>query len=366
MPDRHAEPAAADALWRRLARTGWLGKLYRDGDPARGVDSAALRALFRQLDSEESVGSTLGVCVQATTALPLLVTAARRSRHALHPLSALSEGVLSGEQMIGLAATDRTPGSDLTALSTSVTISEDKLTLSGSKQWIANATHASHLLVLARHSEGPGFTNFTWVVVPTDAPGVTVEAAPAQLFNGSGTGHAAFREVSLPLAYLGGSVGRGLIDFSYHISVERLASASWGHAMCERVLRDTVRYLRQRGAGPANLWAKEEIRRRIAKCVLATRQLGTLIDSCEAAITDRHDQLSAALVKASAAQTVDEVLSEASHLQGARGFADGGLQTLRAQAALWGIGGGTYEVMLSTIAEHTDRLLGAELSEQAS
>lgn len=366
MPDPLAEPMRSDALWRRLARTGWVAKLYRDGDPALGVDSAALRALFRRLDSDESVGATLGICVQATTALPLLAAAARRSKHALHPLSVLSEGVLSGEQMIGLAATDRTPGSDLTALTTTVTISEGQLTLSGCKQWIANATYASHLLVLARHCEGPGFTNFTWVVVPTDAPGVTVEAAPAQLFSGSGTGHAAFREVSLPLAYLGGAVGRGLIDFSYHISVERLTSATWGHAMCERVLRDTVRYLRQRGAGPANLWAKEEIRRRIAKCMLATRQLGVLIDSCERAIVDRRDPLSAALVKASAAQTVDEVLAVASHLQGAQGFADGGLQTLRAQAALWGIGGGAYEVMLTTIAEHTDRLLGADLTEQAS
>jgi citronellyl-CoA dehydrogenase len=358
MADTVAEPTRADALWRRLARTGQVRELYRDGDPAAGVDAAALRALFRRLDDDESVGATLGVCVQATTALPLLAAAARRSKHALQPLSVITDAVLNGEQMVGLAATDSTPGSDLTALTTAVTIEDDHLMLSGSKQWTANATYATHLLVLARHSDGPGFANFTWVVVPVDAPGVTVEAAPASLFSGSGTGHAAFREVSLPLAYLGSAVGRGLVDFSYHISVERLASATWGHAMCKRVLRDTVDYLRRRGEGPANLWGKEDVRRRIAKCLLSTAQLGTLIDRCERDIVDRHDALSASLVKASAAQTVDEVLSVASHLQGAQAFVDGGLQTLRAQAGLWSIGGGTYEVMLSTIADHTDRLLG--------
>lgn len=357
MPDTLSRPARADTLWRHLASTGELHRLYRNGDPATGLDSAALRALFRRLDREESIGAALGICVQATTALPLLASAARREGHALRPLSVALEAVLGGEQLVGLAATDSTPGSDLTALQTTVSLDEHQLTLSGQKQWIANASYASHLLVLARHSPGPGFTNFTWVVVPTDAAGVTVEAAQSSLFEGSGTGHATFREVTLPLAYLGGAVGRGLIDFAHHICVERLASASWGHAMCERVLRETVDYLRQRGEGPGTLWNKEEVRRRIAACLLSTTELGTLIDSCEHRIVDRHDPLAAALVKAAAARTVEEVLSVASHLQGARAFVDGGLQTLRAQAALWSIGGGTYEVMLASIADHTDRLL---------
>jgi citronellyl-CoA dehydrogenase len=357
MSDTLREPPQADALWRWLAKTGQLQKLYQNGDPAFGVHATTLRTLFRQLDDSESVGAILGVCVQATTALPLLAAAARRNEQALHPLLVVTNDVLRGEQMVGLAATDSTPGSDLTALTTAVTVEDDRLTLSGQKQWIANATYATHLLVLARHSDGPGFTNFTWVVVPTDAPGVTIEAAAAPLFDGSGTGHAVFHEVTLPLAYLGGSVGRGLVDFSYHISIERLASAAWGHAMCERVLRETVAYLRQRGAGPANLWGKEEVRRRIAKCLVSTTHLGTLIDTYQQRIVDRHDQLAASLVKASAAQTVDEVLSVTSHLQGARAFAEGGLQTLRAQARLWSIGGGAYEVMLSTIADHTDLLL---------
>lgn len=353
----NTETMRADRRWRELAEAGRLRELYRDGNPAAGLDPVELRALFRQLDGEDAVGATLGICVQATTALPLLAAAAGKNKRALHPLSVLTDAVLAGRQMIGLAATDSTPGSDLTALSTTVDIEHDRLTLSGSKQWIANATYASHLLVLARHADGPGFTNFTWVVVPTDSPGVTVETAPVSLFDGSGTGHAAFRQVSLPLAYLGGTVGRGLIDFAHHISVERLASAAWGHAMCERVVRDTLACLRQRGDGPANLWNKDEVRRRIAECLLVTTELGTLIDRYADRIADRHDQLAAALVKAGAARAVEQVLSVAAHLQGARAFLDGGLQIQRAQAALWGIGGGTYEVMLSTIADHAERLL---------
>ncbi|MFI6517731.1 acyl-CoA dehydrogenase family protein [Spirillospora sp. NPDC050679] len=359
MADLLLETANADALWGRLADSGRLRGLYRDGDPALGLDAAALRALFARLDADEPVGATLGVCVQSTTALPLLAAAARRAKDPAHPLAEIVRDALAGRRMIGLAATDVTPGSDLAALTTTVTLAEDHLTVTGRKEWIANAVFASHLLVLARHGQGRGIGDFTWVVVPADAPGVTVETADAPLFDGSGTGHASFREVTLPLDHLGGAVGRGLIDFSRHISVERLASAAWGHAMCRRVLRETVAYLRERGDGPDSLWAQEEVRRRVAECLTATAGLGALIDAHADAVTQRHDHLAAALLKADAARTVEQVVAVAAHLQGARAFAAGGLQTLRAQAGLWSVGGGTYEVMLSTIADHTDRLLDA-------
>jgi citronellyl-CoA dehydrogenase len=342
----------ADALWRQLARTGQVQKLYRNGDPAAGIDVTALRSLFRKLDTSQPVGANLGICAQAATALPLLAAAGRRG-DAIQ--ASVTTAVLHGEQMIGLAATDVTPGSDLAALTTTLTLDGDPLVLSGGKQWITNATFARHLLVLARHREGRGFTNFTWVLVPTDAPGVTVESAPVSLFSGSGTGHATFRQVTLPRAFLCGAPGRGLIDFSRHISVERLASAVWGHAMCQRVLRQTIAYLRERG----DLWDKDEIRHQIAACLLSVTHLGTLIDIHQHDVADRQDSLAAGLLKASAAQAVEKVLSVASHLQGAQSFSDGGLQMLRAQAALWSIGGGTYEVMLSTIADHADRLLDA-------
>jgi citronellyl-CoA dehydrogenase len=360
MIDTQTTVTRADALWHRLVQHERLTDvLYRQGDPARGLDAKPLHELMHRLDSSEEIGPTLGICVQATAALPILAAAAGRAADPRAPLRTALAGVLAGDRMVGMAATDTTPGSDLSALTTTVEVRPDGLILEGGKQWITNALYASHLLVLARHSAEPRFTSFTWVVVPTDAPGVTIEAAPVALFDGSGTGHAGFVGVRLPKAYLGSAVGRGLVDFTRHISVERLGSALWALAMCRRVLRETIDYLRHRGEGPANLWAKEEIRRQVARCVLSTDELGSLIGRYQDSIVDDHDALHASLVKASAARAVDEVLSIAAHLQGARAFADGGLHTLRAKAGLWSIGGGTYEVMLSTIADRADRVLAA-------
>lgn len=349
--------AGARELWRVLVDSGEVARLYVGGDPARGIAPRQLHRLFTDLEAITSVGSLLGICVQTTTAIPMLSAAAVKARSAQDPAVATLTNVLSGDQMVALAATDTTPGSDLAALTTTVTLGDATVRISGQKQWVTNAAHAEHILVLARHAEGDAFTNFTWVLVPSDAAGVTIEPVASMLFEGAGCAHVSMRDVVLPSTSVTGGVGRGLIDFSRHISVERLASAVWGHSMSKRVLRETWEHLRHRGEGPGNLWSKDEIRRRVAKLLLSIRLLESLIDAHQDQIVAYRDSLGASMLKAAAAQTVEEVMREAAHLQGARAFADGGAQVLRAQAGLWGIGGGTYEVMLSTIADHVEREL---------
>ena len=54
------------------------------------------------------------------------------------------------------------------------------------------------------------------------------------------------------------------------------------------------------------------------------------------------------------------MLTDCAQLHGAEGFTTAGAQWTRAQAALWGIGGGTTEIVLGTVAGAADGLL-AEL-----
>jgi citronellyl-CoA dehydrogenase len=60
--------------------------------------------------------------------------------------------------------------------------------------------------------------------------------------------------------------------------------------------------------------------------------------------------------------TVAHVRGECAHMPGAHGFATGGAQELRAQAALFGLGGGTTEVVLSVLGDSADAVL-AELGQ---
>ncbi|MFJ8593536.1 acyl-CoA dehydrogenase family protein [Streptomyces sp. NPDC093598] len=338
-----SSPGGAE-LWRALGAENLLSRVYRDHDPRHGIDPAALGALLSELDRRCSLGSTLAVTVPLATCLPLMASSTGLA-------SSVLEAALGGRCVVALAATDESAGCDLASLGTEITFDDDGLYLHGTKRWITNATTCDAALVLARHRPGPHFTNFTWVLVPTDAPGVSAEPADTQLFEGSGTGHLTFDRVRVGHDHVVGGKGRGMSAFAAHIATERLAGALWAVALCERTLRDTARHLRERRRGDGTLWQHEGIRQRYASALLRARQHRALTENLTQAVAARRDSAAAATLKASAALTVEEVLDVCAHLEGAHGFRTGGPQALRAQAALFGIGGGTTEVVLSIMAD---------------
>lgn len=351
LPDRCAALSGGGReIWTALGAAGALRQAYWGGDPALGVDPAGIGHLLSEVDCQVGVGATLSLCVQLATAVPLLATGSG-------PVDAALADALAGNSVTALAATDTTAGSDLTALGTEVTIGDCGLVLRGGKRWITNATQADQILVLARHRPGRHFTNFTWVLVPADAAGVASCHADTELFAGAGVGHLTFEDVRLPREHLVGRPGRGLACFARQIAVERLAGALWAVALCRRTLAATKTGLEDPARSEEPLWRHDSVRQRLAACVVAVRQLHALCQELADRVASRHDAAAAALLKASAGMTVERVLAECAQLQGADGFAAGGAQWLRAQAAVFGIGGGTTEVVLSGVADSVDTLL---------
>ncbi|MFJ9850455.1 acyl-CoA dehydrogenase family protein [Streptomyces sp. NPDC101150] len=348
-----ALPRTADGaqVWAALGRAGLITRAYRDGAIETGIDPGGLADLLTAVDARCSLAATLSVSVQLATALPVLATGRTPSaRRAL-------ERALTGRATVALAATDVTAGTDLTALRTQVRIEDDALEVSGEKDWIANTTTAESFLVLARHRAGRHFTDFTWVLVPADAPGVTVRPADTALFADSGVGHVTFEGVRLDRDQVIGRVGFGLPLFARHIATERLAGAQWGVALCRRILADTHRRLSGRPHGTGTLWDLPAVRQRFAACLLRVRELHALVAEYAEPVAVHHDATAAATLKAAAGATVNHVLTECGQLWGAAGFTTGGIQEIRAQAALFGIGGGANEVVLGTLADAAESVL---------
>lgn len=362
MPDALAPDART--LWKQLGSDGMLRRLYSGEavDPAFGLDPAALGELLAMLDAEHDLGTTLSVCVQVATTLPILI-----GRDG--PAAQVAEDALDGRSVVAFAATDAdAPGSDLTALSTRVELGDGEVRLTGAKQWIVNATTADHAVVLARHRPGDHFTCFTLLLVPTGAQGVTSVLAPTAFFAGSGTGELRFDDVRLPASCVIGRPGQGLAEFARRMSAERLAGGLWAAALCRRVLADTRDRLANRVVRGQPLWQNTAIRQRFAQALLEQRRLAALCAAVCAPAgpgTVRPDtslgatMVQAMLVKAAAAQTVHLVLNECAQLYGAEGFTAGGIQQLRAEAAMFGIAGGSSETMLAGIADHAAELLEA-------
>ncbi|HET8643423.1 MAG TPA: acyl-CoA dehydrogenase [Pseudonocardiaceae bacterium] len=357
--------AGPRAVWRALGESGAISRLYRPGPPVR-PDPEALRTLLAAVDERCPLGVTLSVCVQAAVVVPALLDTAgepaksntagepAKSSTAGEPVAEVARRARDGSAVTALAATDRDgAGSDLTAMGTRAELTTDGVRLDGGKRWIVNATTADHLLVLARHRPGQHFTSFVLVLVPATAPGVSTEPAGTDFFAGSGVGHVRLDGVRLGRDHLVGRPGHGLVQFANRMVDERLAGGLWASALCRRVLARTHRRLRERQLGGRPLWHNEAVRHAFARCLVVQRQLEAL-----AGWAAGRGAAEAMLLKAAVPEAVDAVLGGCARLGGADAFEVDGLHRLRAEAAMFGVAGGTADTMLAGVADHADRLLG--------
>ncbi|MEU6847300.1 acyl-CoA dehydrogenase family protein [Streptomyces sp. NPDC046716] len=345
------EKATAALVWQTCGAAGLIEGLYDDGG---GIDPRRLAELLTAVDARGDNGVTLSLLVQAASALPILAAGAPANG----PVRDALDSVRSGARTLALAATDSAaPGSDLADLATEVTIGPDEIVLRGGKRWITTACPAGWLLVLARHRPGRHFTSFTWVLVPADAPGVRITPADTDLLTGAATGHIEFTDVRLAPEHLVGRPGRAMPAFARHMGTERLAGALWARALTTRVLADTKERLTRRLVDGRPLWHNSSVRQRFATCLVQVGQLHALCDTLAPRITRHHDLAAAALLKSAVGLTVDPVLSVCAQLQGADGLLHDGAQRIRAEAAVFGIGGGVTELLLDTVADHADTWL---------
>jgi citronellyl-CoA dehydrogenase len=348
------EEAGIAEIWAALGAAGVLRDVYRDSANLCDLhlDPHRLRDLLGQVDARRTTGLTLSVCVQIATALPLLATESGPV------VRAALERALAGDAITALAATDAAAsGSDLAGMGTTIQIGEHNLMLTGAKNWVTNATTCDQILVLARHRPGRHFTAFSWVLVPRDAPGVRAEAADTPLFDGSGVGHLTFESVRLSREHVVGRVGRGMASFGVHITRERLAGALWAVQFGRRVLAETHERLAARQSGEQSLWSYDTVRHRYAEALVELALLDALTAAAGRTIAEGYAPAEAALLKAAAARGIARVLERCAVLEGADGFLRGRAQQLRAEAAVFGIGGGTTDLMLSAVAEHAAQLL---------
>lgn len=352
------QDAPASEVWAALGAAGVIRDLFRRGDVlGASPDPARLADLLGAVDTRADNGVTLAVLVQSASAVPLLAASAPADG----PVRDALEQALSGTAQVALTATDAmAAGSDLIGLGTEVTLGPDALVLNGGKRWITMALEADYLLVLARHQSGRHFTNFTWVLVPSGAPGVTIEPTDNGLLAGALTGHIKFDGVRLPKDHLVGRPGRGMAAFAKHMGTERLAGALWAVALSSRVLADTKQRLVHRHIDGRALWHNDSVRQRFAACLVRVRQLRALCEILGDRVVTHRDLSAAAMLKSATGLTVDGVLAECAQLQGAEGFARGGAQLIRSEAGVLGIGGGATELLLDAVADNADTVL-AEL-----
>ncbi len=275
--------------------------------------------------------------------------------------------IASGTLYSAIGMSEYEAGSDLAAVATKATRTDAGWLLNGSKVWTSGAHLAHQVVVLARTSpldpahRHAGFSQF---IVPTDAPGVTIE--PIVQMNGEHHfNEVLFDDVALTDADLLGTVGAGWHQVTSELGFERsgperfLSTATLLFALIE-ALRDDPR------ADIGDLLAR----------MISLRQLS--ISVARALTAGQDAAVPAALVKDLGTRFEQDSVEIAAELLDRYDGPDrprlqAMLDTARVHAPLFTLRGGTNEVLRGIVAknwtkqaaakQHSDEL--AELRELA-
>lgn len=233
-----------DHVFEQLGQQGFLGILIPEEYGGIDGDYRLAGAWCEAFGELASVGLTTGVNMHS------LVISHAVSKYGTKECKEewLPDAVL-GKKIGAYAFTEPGSGSDLASLRTKAVKDGDHWILNGSKTFITNGARAHFVLVLARTDPGAGYKGFTTFLVDTKTPGFTVTRKLDKVgWHSSDTAELNFENVRVHENCILGKVGEGWFQATSNLNWERMMLTLTSLAGARAVLRDTVRYAKQRVA----------------------------------------------------------------------------------------------------------------------
>ncbi|WP_285503824.1 acyl-CoA dehydrogenase family protein [Actinokineospora sp. NBRC 105648] len=222
-------------------------------------------------------------------------------------------GRLTAGETAGVAFSEPGAGSDLSGMATRIETEGDSVVVTGQKVWVTGAAYADLLVVFGRVGEGAGA-----VLVPTDAPGVTVTRVPDPLgCRAAGHADVLLDGVRLPADHVLAGAGLPLEWLVTSALTYGRLSVAWG---CVGILRgclaETTRHARTRQQFGRPLADHQLVARHLAELHVAERAATALCaeaargrdaggpEHVSAAVTAKHFAAGAAVRGAASAVQV--------------------------------------------------------------
>jgi acyl-CoA dehydrogenase len=251
------------------------------------------------------------------------------------------------EAIAALALTEPDIGSDLKALTTTVTPDGDELVVQGSKSFITNAGEADFYCVLGKEGDG-----YTLVLVPADTAGVSV-SRPHEVIDGHVLGDVELDGVRVPLDHRIGAAGEGFTHVMATLATFRVSVAGASIGVAEAALRLAIAHATQRqlfgttldrlGGVPAALalsWTEIEMARSL-----------TYRAAYAAARDPRANLHLSSMAKVGATEVAGRVTDRAVQVMGRFGLVRGSkIERLYREARPMRIYEGSTEVILDSLA----------------
>lgn len=259
---------------------------------------------------------------------------------------------LTGGKLAAVGFSEPEAGSDLAAMQTRLEPDGDGVVLDGRKMWVTGSRYADYLVIVALHGEGAAA-----VMVPADAPGVTVTPVPHPLgCRAAGHCDLRFDQVRLPASAVLGGGGQSLpMLFTAALSYGRM-SVAWG---CVGILRaclyTATAHARTRHQSGRPLAEHQLVARHLAELLTAERTATAVCEQASRAweASSPEQAVAAVLAKQVAAGNAAAAAATAVQVLASAGAGDGGV-VARAyrDAKLMEIIEGSTEISQLILARH--------------
>src|SRR5919106_115916 len=264
--------------------------------------------------------------------------------------------VLEGEKP-AIAISEPAAGSAATDMTTAVEETPAGLRLTGHKCWITGAGTSRLYLVYARFGGRPGADGIGGVFVERDTPGFRVGHREFMMgLRGIPEGELHFEGCEVPKENVLVGPGDGFKKLMSAYNGQRLGAATVALGLAQGAYERALAFVNERKQFGRRIAEFQGLRWKLADMAVKLDAARLLIHRAAArAGRGFPDALEAAKAKTLAAETAQQVTSEALQLHGAAGYGRTlPLERMMRDARMFAIGGGTLEMMRNLIA---DRLL---------
>lgn len=265
--------------------------------------------------------------------------------------------IVATEVDFAVAYSEPDAGTDMASLRTRAVLEGDEWVINGQKMWNTMAHMATHNWVALRtEPDAPKHKGISMMIVPMDAPGVTVQAI--YVWPGLRTNALFLDNVRVPRDYLIGERGMGFYYAAMALNFERLSIGSVG--MIRRYFRELVAAVRELTVDGQALREQPWVRERLARLAVdieVARMLGleTAWQLAQGGVPAAQSSMAKVFVS-ELAQRVSDAGTEMLGLDGQlhpdepSAHLHGRMQWLYRTAPLLAFGGGTNEVQRNIIA----------------
>lgn len=334
-------------FFEQLAELGFLGLRLSEEYGGAGLDFWYTVVLIQELMRCGSIGVTVSVMAHAEFATGVVDRAGSRELR-----ETFVRPAAAGRLIGALGVTEPDAGSDVAAIRTRAVRDGDHYVINGSKTFISNGTTADFVTTAVR-TGGKGRGGISLIVVPTDAPGFSVDRRLVKLgTHASDTAQIAYQDCRVPVTNLVGPENGGFGLILQGFEGERLVIAVIAISQMRLMWEEARRYGHERVAFGHPLLGFQVWRHRLADVLTAIEAAEALTyRAIDLYVRGRPCNAEISMAKLFATETAVDVGRQCVQIFGGMGYMEECLMArLYRDSLAFPVGAGTSEMMREIIS----------------